>query len=228
MKKIKYLYIPIGGIGSRLKKDKKELVYSSKCFLSFHGKTLLMRIIENCKDYCQEVVINYCTEEQFKDAYELLGRCVFDMKVQYKNVNQPDPYSGMEKDGDCLAYMGDSYIKKEHLEGFLNHVIKQPVLSFIRLNPKVANQKRTYYHYDGEYIDQLSYVEKQGYEHFEIGQLIYFPKKIIPKAIEICLESDPLNMLHTFIQSGIKTCCLELPCYNINSGEDYDLVSSII
>lgn len=228
MQKIKYLYIPIGGIGSRLKKDKNNLVYSSKCFLKFNGKNLLERIIENCKEYCEEIIIVYCIDEQYKDAYEMLGDCFAGMKVHYKRNYFSDPYVAMDSNGDCLAYMGDSYMVKEHFNAFINHVMADPILSFLRLDPKVINQKCTYYHYDGEYIDKLSYTPQTDFEHFEIGQLIYFPKEIVSEAVDLCLESDPLMMLHTFIGVNSRTCCMKLPCYNINDGKDYDMVARII
>lgn len=226
MKKIKYLYIPIGGIGARLKKDRPDLTYSSKCFLTFQGKSLLIRIIENCRDFCTEIIIVFCNETQYQDAYDLLGNSIFNMKVQYiKNIYN-DPYLHMPTNGDCIAVMGDSYIPCNTWVHFFNRISEESVLSFLRFVPKNPNQDYACYKCSGDYITDWSHLNLEDYEYFEIGQLLYFPMELIPEALDICLHNDALYMLRHFINKTHKVRCLSLPCFNINNGEDYDLVSA--
>lgn len=212
-------------MGSRLKKDCPDLIYSSKCFLIFQGKSLLLRLIENCCDFCSDIVIVYCTEKQYQDANNLLGSCIFNMKVHYVKNLYNDPYLCMPTDGDCIAAMGDSYIPHNTWMHFFNSISEESVLSFLRFNPEKPNQDYAYYKCSGDYIIDWSNLALEHYEHFEIGQLLYFPMELIPEALDICLHNDALYMLRHFIKKTHKVRCLSLPCFNINSGKDYNFVS---
>lgn len=228
MKKIKYLYIPIGGTGKRLRAERSDLMYASKCFLVFHNKSLLIRIIENCKEYCCEVVVVYCTEEQYTDAFSTLGNYIYGMKVRYIENKFKDPYACMLTDGDNLAVMGDSYMRPQDMAFFFEHLEKNPILTFLRFDSNEINQDFAYYKYDGEYIYDWSKDELVGYEHFEIGQILYFPQEIVGQVVDLCLKKDALFMLRKMIEKLSKVVCLKLPCTNINNKNDYLYVEELL
>ncbi len=228
MEKVKYVYIPIGGIGERLKAEIPELTYSSKCFLTFRNKSLLMRIVEECKEYCSEIVIVYCYEQQYQDAYGLLGNNYQGMRVHYVKNDGTDPYVCMPKDGDCLAIMGDSYVCPEVFDKFMDYIAKDRILSFLKLYSSKINQSIGFYKCNGDYIYDWSSSEAKGYEYFEIGQLLYFPEEIVEDAIVQCKKTDALAMLRYFIKKLDKVGCYELPCYNINNKVEYDTVAEIL
>ena len=228
MKKIKYLYIPIGGTGRRLHIDCPHLEYSSKCFLSFNGKTLLQRIIEQCEVAVEEIMLIYCSDSQRKDAEEYFRSHPISLPVHLIYNADADPYSSMPPIGDCLAVMGDSFVPTETWKGIFNSIASDPCLTFLRFFPKTQNQDFAYYHLKGNDLLDWSHDRLDGYTHFEIGQLLYFPPGTAGEAVRLCMESDALTMLRFFIRSPRRVKCLALPCYNINTGADYVRVSALI
>ena len=228
MKKIKYLYIPIGGTGKRLHADEPSLEYSSKCFLSFNQKTLLQRILENCTEFVEEIVITYCLEQQGEHAKEFFSHHPVSRPVHLVHDPFIGPYVCIPPSGDCLAVMGDSFVPKQTWNAMFHHVFSDPCLTFLRFDPPMPNQDFAYYRLDGDYITDWSHHKSQGYTHFEIGQLIYFPEITTKDVAKLCAKTDALTVLRSFIKSLPRTKCLDLPCYNINTGKDYQCVKQLI
>lgn len=216
-KQIKYAYIPIGGVGKRLKDEIPALDYSSKCFLEFQNISLLERIALSCLEYCSQFVIVYCNEEQYRDAYKILSDSFQGHAVKYVKNQSLDPYVCMPEDGDCLAVMGDSYVPINSFRKFVEQVFEDRRLTFLRLYPQKANQPIGYYFRKENRIFAWSTDKNSGYEHFEIGQLLYFPREIVKEAVHQCNQTNPLVMLRNFINRMDYVSCLDLECYNINN-----------
>ncbi len=223
--KIKYLYLPVGGTGERLKRDRPALQYASKCFLTFDGEPLLQRILDGCLSHVEEIVVVYCTEAQRNQLERFFADAELSLTVHLlRNPADADPYSLIPTDGDVLAVMGDSYVPKETLTAFLESIHRDPCLTFLRFFSDRVNQPTAYYRLKGDCITDWSPSAQEGYSHFEIGQILYFPKACTRDLGDRCRQKQAIHALREMIRTSPYARCLLLPCYNINTGEEYDKV----
>ena len=113
------------------------------------------------------------------------------------------------------------------MSAFLESVRRDPRLTFLRFLPERTNQPTAYYRQEGDRITDWSPSVREGYAYLEIGQLLYFPKDCVCDLGARCSRDQAIYVLRELIVTCGGANCLDLPCYNINTGSEYDRVLAL-
>lgn len=214
------IYIPIGGIGSRLRNGLKTFTLPSKCFIEDNGITLLELIVARTSFIASAYYVVYCYDEQYTASYNLLGNSYQGIPVIYVRNSSTNPYACLPTDGNCLAVMGDTFAPESTFREIVSYGERENKIAVLRLEPEIRSQPKFYYLHQNNLVIDYSQKIKTGYESFDIGQVLYFPNTLVKDCLEKAVTIDPISMLHDYIKtSGIV--CLDLPCININTVEDF-------
>lgn len=217
------IYIPIGGVGSRLRKGLKTFSLPSKCFIEYNNSTLLESIVARTAFVAKKYHIIYCHKEQYNMSYELLGDSYRGIPIVYVHNSSTNPYACLPVDESCLAVMGDTFAPKDTFKTIVSVAEQEGKITVLKLEPEIRSQPNFYYLLQDTHLVDYSKEKKDEYKNFDIGQVLYFPKTQIKECLEKAVTIDPLSMLHYYIRTtGIM--CLDLSCININTVEDFQRV----
>lgn len=219
------LYIPIGGVGSRLRVGLKEVEFSSKTFLVYRGRTLLERILKQFGNFCDNIQIVYCTERQLYDAQSVVKRVNPLLPISFVYNASSDPLAMLPETGDVLVVMGDTLVPEETVRYYIEFIKshnKPTVMKMYHEGPDDA-----YYHFETNRICDYSFEYKEQYEQCEIGQLIFLPKKYNIYAREVIKSSNTLTLMRKLIKDDIMLY-VDKECININTYLDYSKMESLV
>ncbi|MBR6504155.1 MAG: hypothetical protein IKT41_00240 [Clostridia bacterium] len=217
------IYIPIGGVGSRLRKGLKTFSLPSKCFIEYNNSTLLESIVARTAFVARKYHIIYCHKEQYDMSYKLLGDFYQGIPIVYVHNSSSNPYACLPVDEGCLAVMGDTFAPEDTFKTIVSVAEQEGKIVVLKLEPEIRSQPNCYYLLHNSHLIDYSKEKKDEYKIFDIGQVLYFPKSLIVECLEKAITIDPLSMLHYYIKTtGIM--CLDLNCININTVEDFQRV----